>query len=69
MEDGSSVVCMKCGALVMRDRWEQHKTMWCPMLTDDEKDSDAEEPKKDQSQPKKQSPPKQHKKYLEDELD
>ena len=68
MEDGSSVVCCECDALVMRDRWEPHKTMWCPMLTDDDEDSGLEDLPKDELPPKK-SPPKQQKKYLEDELD
>lgn len=29
MEDGSSVVCTKCGDMVKADRWTQHSTMWC----------------------------------------
>ena len=41
MENGSSVVCSKCGALIARDRWEAHRDKWCPMLTDDD-DSDEQ---------------------------
>lgn len=70
MEDGSSVVCCKCDALIMRDRWEQHKTMWCPMLTDDDEDSDVDLKDLPNNQfPEKKTPPKQQKKFLEDELD
>jgi len=29
MEDGSSVVCSKCGDMVSRDRWAQHAEYWC----------------------------------------
>ena len=30
MEDGSSVVCVRCGGLVARTRWDAHRDMWCP---------------------------------------
>mmetsp|Transcript_8223 Transcript_8223/g.14862 ORF Transcript_8223/g.14862 Transcript_8223/m.14862 type:complete len:259 (-) Transcript_8223:459-1235(-) len=29
MEDGSSVVCSKCGDVVSKDRWAQHSEYWC----------------------------------------
>jgi hypothetical protein len=29
MEDGSSVVCSKCGGVVASSRWEQHQAFWC----------------------------------------
>ena len=29
MEDGSSVVCGRCGGVVSSDRWRQHRTYWC----------------------------------------
>jgi hypothetical protein len=29
MEDGSSVVCSKCGGVVSSSRWEQHQAFWC----------------------------------------
>jgi hypothetical protein len=31
-EDGSSVVCRRCGGLVSAARWEAHKATWCPAL-------------------------------------
>jgi hypothetical protein len=31
-EDGSSVVCRRCGGLVAAARWEAHKVTWCPAL-------------------------------------
>ena len=43
-EDGSSVVCRRCGGLVKRLRWDLHNTKWCPSLPqtakDDEEDDD-----------------------------
>ncbi|KAL7484770.1 hypothetical protein ACHAW6_010394 [Cyclotella cf. meneghiniana] len=43
MEDGSSVVCSKCGDMVKADRWSQHSTMWCRAIDDimEEKDMDC----------------------------
>ena len=40
-EDGSSVVCVRCGDLVARARWAAHQSTWCRMLpdSDDEEDS------------------------------
>ena len=32
MEDGSSLVCVRCGALIARTRLEQHKKYWCDKL-------------------------------------
>ena len=29
MEDGSSVVCGRCGGVVPADRWRQHQQYWC----------------------------------------
>ncbi len=34
-EDGSSIVCVKCGGLVAKVRWESHAKMWCPAISDD----------------------------------
>ena len=31
-EDGSSLVCVKCGGLVAKIRWESHKALWCPAI-------------------------------------
>ena len=39
-EDGSSVVCVRCGDLVARRRWDAHKTAWCRMLPDYDSDDD-----------------------------
>ena len=33
-EDGSSVLCRKCGGLVAKIRWESHLNTWCPALSD-----------------------------------
>lgn len=35
-EDGSSVICTKCGALVARVRWESHRDYWCSALPADD---------------------------------
>ena len=32
MEDGSSLVCTKCNAMVSAARWEQHQTYWCEAI-------------------------------------
>ena len=54
-EDGSSVVCRKCGGLVKRLRWELHNSKWCPSLpqssssNDDDDDNDDAECSMDQS--------------------
>mmetsp|Transcript_13647 Transcript_13647/g.20450 ORF Transcript_13647/g.20450 Transcript_13647/m.20450 type:complete len:139 (+) Transcript_13647:43-459(+) len=34
-EDGSSVVCSKCGSLVPRARSEEHSLYWCEYATSD----------------------------------
>lgn len=39
-EDGSSVVCSKCGGLVAKARWDSHSTMWCPALSETDMDID-----------------------------
>jgi len=38
-EDGSSVVCVRCGDLVARARWDAHRTTWCRMIPDDDDES------------------------------
>jgi len=40
MEDGSSVVCSRCGDMVKADRWSQHSSMWCRAIDEimEEKD-------------------------------
>jgi hypothetical protein len=38
MEDGSSVVCTKCNAMVSSARWQQHQTYWCRELEEEDKD-------------------------------
>ena len=30
MESGQEVVCVRCGALVSRKRWDVHRDVWCP---------------------------------------
>jgi hypothetical protein len=40
MEDGSSVVCSKCGDMIARDRWTQHTQYWCSSI--EEKSCDGE---------------------------
>lgn len=43
-EDGSSLVCVKCGGLVAKVRWESHIKMWCSVIaTDGDVDMDEEE--------------------------
>ena len=40
-EDGSSVVCVRCGELIAKTRWNAHRDMWCPMIPDsDEEEKD-----------------------------
>ena len=36
MEDGSSLVCVRCGALIARTRLEQHRLYWCDRLNDED---------------------------------
>lgn len=33
MEDGSSVVCTKCNAVVANHRWQQHAKYWCEAIS------------------------------------
>lgn len=40
MEDGSSVVCVKCGAVVASNRWQQHQSYWCDSIPSDEEMKD-----------------------------
>ena len=37
-EDGSSVVCTRCSALVKASRWEAHYNHWCPILGEENED-------------------------------
>ena len=39
-EDGSSVICGKCSALIKRSRWETHSTLWCTSLDSNAMESD-----------------------------
>ena len=32
-EDGSSLLCTKCGGLVAKVRWESHSQFWCSSLS------------------------------------
>merc|ERR1711957_1164431 len=34
LQDGSSVVCMQCGAVVAQQRMMAHQSCWCPMAQD-----------------------------------
>jgi len=34
MEDGSSVVCTKCNAMVSAMRWQQHRDYWCSSIVE-----------------------------------
>mmetsp|Transcript_28801 Transcript_28801/g.27584 ORF Transcript_28801/g.27584 Transcript_28801/m.27584 type:complete len:161 (-) Transcript_28801:692-1174(-) len=40
-QDGSSLICQKCGGLVKAERWEAHSDSWCPAL-EGASDSDEE---------------------------
>ena len=42
-QDGSSVVCVRCGDLVARARWAAHRDAWCRMLPDDDDDDDDDD--------------------------
>jgi predicted ArsR family transcriptional regulator len=39
-EDGSSLVCRKCGGLVAKVRWDSHASTWCPALPESAMDLD-----------------------------
>ena len=41
-EDGSSVVCRKCQALVSTARWEAHRDFWCSSLSDQDSEGSVE---------------------------
>lgn len=34
MEDGSSLVCSKCNAVVSSSRWQQHQSYWCDAIVE-----------------------------------
>lgn len=36
MEDGSSVVCRRCNAVVSSKRWQQHQMYWCQQADQEE---------------------------------
>lgn len=40
MEDGSSVVCSKCQAMIPAARWQPHRDFWCQAIVDDDDDDD-----------------------------
>jgi RNA polymerase-binding transcription factor DksA len=42
MEDGSSVVCTKCGDMIKADRIEQHAKYWCRVIEEEKSYSDGE---------------------------
>ena len=43
-EDGSSVVCRRCQALVPAARWEQHRDVWCSAIPEkDDEGSDDDD--------------------------
>ena len=42
MEDGSSVVCNRCGDMISRERWMQHEQYWCRAIAE-EKGLDEDE--------------------------
>lgn len=41
-QDGSSIICQKCGGLVKAERWKDHSDSWCPALEGVTSDSDEE---------------------------
>ncbi|CAB9500947.1 expressed unknown protein [Seminavis robusta] len=43
MEDGSSVVCSKCHAVVASTRWRQHQQYWCETIQDDGDDDQEDQ--------------------------
>lgn len=42
MEDGSSVVCSRCNAIVASTRWQQHAQWWCSANTDNNNNNSDE---------------------------
>lgn len=42
-QDGSSVVCVRCGDLVARSRWDAHLSRWCRALPDSDSDGDGDD--------------------------
>ena len=45
MEDGSSVVCTKCGDMIKLERIEQHTEYWCRVIEDEKSCSDEDDTK------------------------
>lgn len=43
MEDGSSVVCNKCGDMISRERWTQHVEYWCSAIEEDKSCGEGED--------------------------
>jgi hypothetical protein len=41
-EDGSSVICRRCQALVNGARWEQHRDVWCSAIEETDNDSGSD---------------------------
>jgi hypothetical protein len=41
-QDGSSIICQKCGGLLKAERWKAHSDSWCPALEGGTSDSDEE---------------------------
>ena len=42
-ENGSSVVCARCGELIAKHRWEAHRDKWCSMIPDVDEDEDDDD--------------------------
>ncbi len=49
MEDGSSVVCTKCGDMIKADRIEQHVEYWCRSVVEKEENKSCSSPDGDVS--------------------
>ena len=43
MEDGSSVVCSKCQAMIPAARWQPHRDFWCQAIVDDDDGDDNDD--------------------------
>lgn len=39
MQDGSSVVCAKCNAMIPATRWQPHQAYWCETIKTENKDN------------------------------
>lgn len=42
MEDGSSIVCSRCGDMIARERWRQHAEYWCRGLNESDSHDEGE---------------------------